>query len=240
MRCFATSHSFILFSCWPACVNMEKELTSTAGTNTAGQLLHTNSNKLFPAVCHVEQAQTQSAVMYPSHGCTCAILSIACTVDCHQSHLWINANVIAPNMAPSTSPSLKTFSTQPPASAHFQPSPFSHPALATGPSLSNQKLQKALDLTDYYLTGKNRVIWLLFSMGLYTFGWGSLILTSLLSGCLLPWRISKSSQCQSESVGIRTGTASWTDREYTAHMANKNFTVWNNDWAGLRRANVFT
>lgn len=48
-RFFTKSHSFVLFCCWPACVNMEKELTSTAGTNTAGQLLHTNSNKIFPA-----------------------------------------------------------------------------------------------------------------------------------------------------------------------------------------------
>lgn len=50
---------FVLFCCWPACVNMEKELTSTAG-----QLLHTN--KAFPAFCQVEQAQTQGVGVYRS------------------------------------------------------------------------------------------------------------------------------------------------------------------------------
>lgn len=125
----------------------------------------------------------------------------------------MSTNAIAPNLAAPTS----HFS----ASARFQPSSHSHPALVTGPSLSNQQLQKALDLTDCYLTGKNRVIWLLFSMGLYMFGCGSLILTLLLSGCLLPWHISKSSQCQSESVGGRIGNAPWTDSEYAAHTGNR-------------------
>lgn len=68
----------------------------------------------------------------------------------------------------------------------------------------------------------------------HTFGCGSLILTSLLSGCLLPWRTSKSSQCQSESVGMRIGYTPWTDRKYIAHMANKSYTLWNSDWAEPR------
>lgn len=67
----------LLSSCrWPICGRMERGLTSPAGTNAAGQLLLTKSNKLFPVFCHPGQTQMCVCVWgVSSFGHTSAIIT---------------------------------------------------------------------------------------------------------------------------------------------------------------------
>lgn len=75
--------------------------------------------------------------------------------------------------------------------------PVSHPALATRSSLSKQQLQSALDLTDYYLTGKKQTHLAAVQRGAYI--WPRVVNLNLAATV--------------ESVGMRTGYTPRTGRK---------------------------
>lgn len=103
MRCFPT---FSSFSSWPACVDTEMKWTSTAGTNAAGPLLHTNPAKLFPVAFLAEQVQAHTVcglliwanICSPPHTCR---VSTELLVEFHSRRIDLYA--IPSNTAPSTS-----------------------------------------------------------------------------------------------------------------------------------------
>lgn len=94
MRWLTTSQSFAVLCCQPICARAEKGLLpSTAGTNTAGQLLPTNSNSVSSVLsCRASANIVSLCAQYVwlwAHMCSQHLLELV--VEFHYNQMNINA-----------------------------------------------------------------------------------------------------------------------------------------------------